>query len=79
MGAVEATAFLNHLAMERRVAASTQNQALCALVFLYGRVVGLETTRTPMAGTSHPGDGSVPRLNGETRNAEPQRRGAAER
>jgi integron integrase len=42
MGALEATAFLNHLAVERRVAASTQNQALCALVFLYVRVLDLE-------------------------------------
>ena len=38
MGAVEVTAFLNHLATERRVAAATQNQALSALLFLY-RVV----------------------------------------
>jgi len=29
------TAFLNHLAAERKVAASTQNQALSALLFLY--------------------------------------------
>jgi integron integrase len=42
MGAAEVTTFLNHLAVERRVSASTQNQALCALVFLYGRVLGLE-------------------------------------
>jgi Phage integrase, N-terminal SAM-like domain/Phage integrase family len=42
MGALEATAFLDHLAVERRVAASTQNQALCALVFLYVRVLDLE-------------------------------------
>ncbi len=42
MGAPEMTAFLNHLAVQRRVSASTQNQALCALVFLYRRVLGLE-------------------------------------
>jgi integron integrase len=35
MGAAEVTAFLNHLARERDVAASTQNQALSALLFLY--------------------------------------------
>jgi site-specific recombinase XerD len=35
MGAQEVTAFLNHLARERKVAASTQNQALSALLFLY--------------------------------------------
>ena len=40
LGEVEITAFLNHLATERRVAASTQNQALSALLFLYGEVLG---------------------------------------
>ena len=33
--AAEVTAFLNHLSGERNVAASTQNQALSALLFLY--------------------------------------------
>ncbi len=42
MGAAEVTAFLNDLAVERHVAASTQNQALCAIVFLYQRVLGIE-------------------------------------
>ena len=41
MGAAEITAFLNHLAVERRTSASTQNQALCALLFLYRRVLDL--------------------------------------
>jgi integron integrase len=36
MGEVEVTAFLSHLAIQRRVAPSTQNQALAALLFLYG-------------------------------------------
>lgn len=36
------TAFLNHLAVDRQVAASTQNQALNALVFLYEQVLGCE-------------------------------------
>ncbi|MBI2508651.1 MAG: integron integrase [Betaproteobacteria bacterium] len=40
MGAVEVTAFLTHLARERSVASSTQNQALNALLFLYGQVLG---------------------------------------
>jgi integron integrase len=40
MGADEIRAFLSHLAVTDRVSASTQNQALCALVFLYGRVLG---------------------------------------
>src|SRR5256885_8456496 len=35
MGAAEVTAFLNWLAVERNVAAATQNQALNALLFLY--------------------------------------------
>ena len=35
MGEPEIVAFLNHLAVERNVAASTQNQALSALLFLY--------------------------------------------
>jgi len=42
MGEAEVTAFLNHLAVERNVAASTQNQALNALVFLYTQVLGRE-------------------------------------
>jgi N-glycosylase/DNA lyase len=33
MGAAEVTAFLNHLAAERRVASATQNQALSARCF----------------------------------------------
>src|SRR5258705_13330083 len=35
MGATEFSAFLTHLAVARRVAASTQKQALAALIFLY--------------------------------------------
>ncbi len=34
MGAAEVEAFLTYLAVERTVAASTQNQALAALLFL---------------------------------------------
>ena len=41
MGAAELAAFLSHLAKDRDVAASTQNQALNALVFLYGVVLRL--------------------------------------
>jgi integron integrase len=40
MGAPEVTAFLNHLAQDRDVAAATQNQALSALLFLYREVLG---------------------------------------
>ena len=42
MGEPEIEDFLNHLAVARRVAASTQNQALNALVFLYRQVLGRE-------------------------------------
>ena len=39
MGAPEVAAFLSHLAVEGRVAAATQNQALAALLFLYKEVL----------------------------------------
>ena len=42
MGAPEVEAFLSRLANEGRVAASTQNQALSALLFLYKEVLGIE-------------------------------------
>src|SRR5262245_40550182 len=42
MGAPEVEAFLTHLAVDGRVAASTQNQALGALLFLYRDVLGKE-------------------------------------
>lgn len=42
MGAPEVEAFLTHLAVERRVSASTQNQALGAILFLYGQALALE-------------------------------------
>ena len=36
------SAFLTHLAVNRKVASSTQNQALCALVFLYRQVLKID-------------------------------------
>jgi len=42
LGAAHLTAFLGSLATQRRVAASTQNQALAALLFLYRAVLGQE-------------------------------------
>jgi len=39
LGQAEVAAFLAHLAVERRVSAATQNQALSALLFLYGEVL----------------------------------------
>jgi integron integrase len=40
LGAVDVKAYLEHLAVRRTVSASTQSQALNALVFLYGQVLG---------------------------------------
>ena len=40
MGEAEIASFLTHLATERRVSASTQNQALQAILFLYNHVLG---------------------------------------
>ncbi|MCP5181501.1 MAG: integron integrase [Pseudomonadales bacterium] len=42
MGAPEVVQFLTWLAVERNVAASTQNQAFSALLFLYRHVLGIE-------------------------------------
>jgi integrase len=42
LGATEVEAFLTWLAVERGVAASTQNQAQCALLFLYREVLGVD-------------------------------------
>jgi integron integrase len=42
LGAADVERFLTHLAVDSRVAASTQNQALNALVFLYREVLRME-------------------------------------
>jgi len=42
LGAQQVEAFLTDLAVARKVAASTQNQALAALLFLYKEVLGIE-------------------------------------
>jgi len=42
LGAAELEAFLTYLAVSRNVAASTQNQALSAILFLYREVLGIE-------------------------------------
>jgi integron integrase len=47
MGAAEIEAFLAYLAQERHVAASTQNQALSALLFLYKNVLQQEIAPLP--------------------------------
>ena len=45
MGAPEVTRFLSSLAVDGKVAASTQNQALSALLFLYGEVLAVDLPR----------------------------------
>lgn len=47
MGAAEVAAFLNYLATDRGVSASTQNQALSAILFLYRQVVGRDLGELP--------------------------------
>lgn len=42
MGAAEVEAFLTHLAVDRQVAASTQNQAKAALLYLYKQVLEID-------------------------------------
>jgi integron integrase len=42
MGAAEVEGFLTHLAAEQRVSASTQNQALSAILFLYRHVLEVD-------------------------------------
>jgi integron integrase len=42
LGPAEIEAFLTHLAVNAKVSASTQNQALQALLFLYRQVLGIE-------------------------------------
>jgi integrase len=47
MGASEISQFLTWLAVDRRVSASTQNQALSALLFLYTQVLAIEIGSVP--------------------------------
>jgi len=42
MGASEVEAFLSHLAVDKHVSASTQNQALSAILFLYKHVLDMD-------------------------------------
>ena len=42
LGAEHVTSYLSSLALNRNVAASTQNQALAALLFLYREVLGMD-------------------------------------
>ncbi|NQY64862.1 MAG: integron integrase [Alteromonadaceae bacterium] len=47
MGEQEVTNFLSHLAVERQVTASTQNLALCSIVFMYKHIFSRELTLLP--------------------------------
>jgi len=47
MGASDISQFLTWLAVDRRVSASTQNQALSALLFLYKEVLAIEIAAIP--------------------------------
>ena len=42
MGSNEIQAFLSYLAVERKITASSQNQALSAILFLYKKVLGID-------------------------------------
>lgn len=57
LGEGEVVAFLTHLSVERRVSASTQGQALAALLFLYREVLGRPLARL----------GRIPRARAPTR------------
>ena len=48
MGAEEINAFLTHLALEKNVASSTQNQALSAILFLYRYVLKIELAQNTL-------------------------------
>jgi hypothetical protein len=63
LGAPEITAFLNHLAVERRTSASIQNQALSApSLFLYRRVLDLPMPDLHGIERAHPPSTSLPFL-----------------
>jgi integron integrase len=47
LGAADVSAFLSWLAVDRRVSASTQNQALSAVLFLYRDVLGTDLAGIP--------------------------------
>lgn len=50
MGVTEINQFLSHLVSEKRVSASTQNQALSAILFLYRYVLHLELDESILTG-----------------------------
>ena len=48
MGVAEINAFITHLVKDRNVAASTQNQAISSILFLYRNVLNLELDETAL-------------------------------
>lgn len=78
MGASEVEAFLTHLANDRKVSASTHNQALSAILFLYREVLAIELPwlnginrptqkrRIPSVLTKDEVAGLLAQMNGET-------------
>jgi site-specific recombinase XerD len=54
MGEDEIRDFITHLATERHVAASTQNQALSAVLFLYREVLHKELDPILVSGAKRP-------------------------
>lgn len=78
MAEPEINAFLTHLALRKKVAASTQNQALSALLFLYRYVIGREVgdlveiirarkpVRLPVVMTRNEVKAVLANLNGDT-------------
>ena len=54
MGEVQVSTYISHLATEKRVSASTQNQALCALIFLYRHVLRRELDLMEIARAKSP-------------------------
>jgi hypothetical protein len=48
MGAPEIAAFLTHLAVDEQIAASTQNQARSALLFLYQHVLHIDLSASDL-------------------------------
>ncbi|MFQ5792656.1 MAG: phage integrase N-terminal SAM-like domain-containing protein [Acidobacteriota bacterium] len=54
MGQAEISAYVSYLATRKKVSASTQNQALCALVFLYRHVLQRELDFMEIARAKRP-------------------------
>ena len=54
MGAAEIATYLTHLAVERKLAASTQNQAFSAILFLYQQVLEIELERVEFPRAQRP-------------------------